>query len=97
MTTAALDGAIGMDPWLTGFRVVMDPILYDGDVWVSTATESVLIGTHPRDDLNLLAWEARWYVRNGLRDVLEWLGEPVGPRRPPTGEEVLQRLTGGTE
>lgn len=83
---------LGVDPYL-GWQITKDPILFDGDVWVSTATESVLIGTHPRDDLNLLAWEARWYVRNGLRDVLEWLGEPVGPRRPPTGEEVLERLT----
>lgn len=81
-------------PARDGLPVVMSPHLEDGSVLMITG--KILIGTYPKTEIQLAREEARWLVRSGLSDVLEWLGEKVGPRHSLTGAEVLESLKEAT-
>ena len=73
---------------LLGTPVVMSPGLPDGTVMsASRPWARILIGTGKLPEHRA---EARQIVRDGLADVLAWLGEP---RVTPTGEEIWARLT----
>lgn len=77
-----------------GVPVVESKAVPDGMVLVVGRNEMYVIGTCPRSELDLARHRARWLVRRGLADVLEWLGEDVGPEHPATGAQILARLRG---
>ncbi|GAA4123163.1 hypothetical protein GCM10022215_29540 [Nocardioides fonticola] len=73
-------------------QVVLAPHLRDGTVAVTPT--AWLIGTAPIPDIEFAGLRARHLVRQGMADILAWLGEDVGP--PPIqsgrGQELLDRL-----
>lgn len=78
-----------------GVPYTASTLVPDGQVihiHIGRPTQQIIIGTCPWTDKQRRAYEARWYVQNGLRDVLEWLGEPVLPERPVTGAEILDGI-----
>lgn len=68
------------------------PHLRDGTVAVTPT--AWLIGTAPIPDIEFAGLQARHLVRQGMADILAWLGEDVGP--PPIqsgrGQQLLDRL-----
>jgi hypothetical protein len=83
------DGALG---GLLGYRIVLNQALPDGQVLMFHGDRLIVIGTRPRSEVELAGHYARYLVRRGLADVLEWLGEKVGPERPPTHWEILDAM-----
>lgn len=80
------------DKW-HGVPVTLTTALEDGTVMaIGTPTVQFLIGSKPRTEVELARYHARWLVQNGLRDVVEWLGERVTPERPVTGAEILDGI-----
>lgn len=78
-----------------GIPYMASSLLKDGmvvHVHVGRPTQQVIIGTRLWTDQERREYAIRWYVQNGLRDVLEWLGEPVLPERPVTGAEILDGI-----
>jgi hypothetical protein len=57
-----------------------------------TALSDVAAAIEATTELELAGYEARHIVRSGLADILEWLGEGVGPVRPPTHRQLLDVL-----
>jgi hypothetical protein len=53
---------------------------------------TLVVGCRPLTDREDWRREARWIVQNGLRDVLEWLGETPIPRHPTPGRRLLDDL-----
>lgn len=78
-----------------GIPVVENPYVPDGTVLIIGKRDAIVIGMCPRTELELVGYAARHIVRRGLADVLEWLGEEVGPEMPPTGAAILARLRAG--
>ena len=56
-------------------------------------TEILWLGTKPLHPLDEVGREARMLVREGLADVLEWLGEPVITE--PTSRQILDGIPSG--
>lgn len=75
---------------IAGIPIVMSPHMRDGEVYL--IDRKMFIGTYPKTPVQLAGEEGRWLVRNGLADVLEWLGEKVGPMHPPSGVKILQGM-----
>lgn len=72
----------------------------DGNV-VFTGMSDMFIGTCPLDEMAEVRREARLLVREGMQDILEWLGPnaPGGSNwyNEPTGEELLLSLRAGAD
>lgn len=78
-----------------GFPIHMAPMLRDGAVVMTRNGIFIGVGEWTDEDRNREL--ARRIVRNGLADVLEWLGEKVGPAVDApmpafTGHEVLEQI-----
>ncbi len=74
------------DTYWSHIPIRADPNLKDGTVLRFTSPAMVIIGTMK---LSEHREEARLIVREGLADVLAWLGEPV---EPVTGEQIMARM-----
>lgn len=74
-------------------QVFMQPHLQDGKVlWMGMRW--LHIGTRPLDLMEEVGREARLIVREGMKEILEWLGEPW--YNEPTGQEILAALKRGS-
>lgn len=79
-----------------GLPVVESPYVADGTLLLTSTRggRTVIVGVRPLTDVEYAGQEGRYAVRQGLADVLAWLGEPVGP--PPVrsgrGRAMLQQL-----
>lgn len=78
---------------LGGVDVVMSQVVRDGDAY-AVGNRILVIGVRPLTEVEFAREEGRWLVRNGLADVLAWLGESVGPqpRRVGKGQKVLEMM-----
>jgi hypothetical protein len=79
---------------LDGYDVQLDPSSPDGTVQISKRMWTIRIGSRPLTEVERAGYEARHIVRSGLTDVLDWLGEDVGPAQPPTHDQLLAVLRG---
>lgn len=83
---------------LPGYPIYKTSFLPDGEVmWVDDGTfrsTYVFVGTRRLTDVEFAGLEGRYMVRQGMADVLAWLGEEVGPPplREGRGEAILERL-----
>lgn len=78
-----------------GTPIVLNETLEDGALyWCHPPGRPayIIIGTHPRTEIQRARWHARWLVQQGLIDVLDWLGEKPIPKHPLSGKEVLARF-----
>lgn len=73
----------------SGLDVLANPYLADGTV-VSTG-DTIVIGTCPLTEVELAGREGRRLVREGMADVLAWLGEEV-ELHYPSSAELMRRL-----
>lgn len=67
---------------LFGFDIIETSALPDGRmllVGVDPLAHAMFLGTGPWTEQDILKEQAQRIVRNGLADVLEWLGQKVGP------------------
>jgi hypothetical protein len=67
-----------------GLGIVLTEHAPDGQVYATNSCLYIGCGHTARTDLDYEGRRARHLVREGLADVLAWLGEPVGP--PPVRE-----------
>lgn len=80
--------------------VQLSPYLRDGKVLV-LPTAGMVIGVMPWSEREVDAERIRRHVRHGLADVLDYLGEPVGPHPDDPvpacgGRELLDTLRAET-
>lgn len=76
-----------MSDWLLQPGIVVREVnwLYEDEIQILIAYDvQVLVGTRPLLDIQK---QARQWVRDGMADVLEWLGEPV---ELPLGLDLLR-------
>lgn len=81
-----LDGRL---PSIMGYVVVTLPVLPDGEV--IKAGGRIFVGVDDSEPEHVT--EVRQIVRDGLADVLEWLGEPVKRSGPGKGWALIDRLS----
>jgi hypothetical protein len=76
--------------WSPGFDIVQTAGLRDGKVVI--IGHRLYLGTAPLSVKEAAGRDARMIVREGLADVLEWLGKPVYTE--PTSAEILAEFRG---
>lgn len=85
---------------LRSVGVHLMPIYPDGHVYFIGMSDMV-IGTGPLDPVAAAGREARLIVREGMKDILEWLGPnaPGGSAwyNEPTGKELLEKIKAGAD
>ena len=76
------------------------PIYPDGHMYF-VGMSDLIIGTQPLSEIEEAKREARMIVREGMKDILEWLGPkaPGGSRwdNEPSGVELLERIRKGAD
>lgn len=76
--------------WYPGLDIIEMPYLRDGLVILTPGR--IHLGTRPLTPIEAAGRDARLMVREGLADVLEWLGKPVYTE--PTSKEILDEFRG---
>lgn len=76
------------------------PIYPDGHMYF-VGMSDLIIGTRPLSEMDQVRREARLMVREGMKDILEWLGPkaPGGSEwyNEPTGADLLERIRKGAD
>lgn len=57
----------------------------------------IVIGSRPWSTIEEARYDAQWIVNNGLRDVVQWLGEKPLPRKHITFNRVWLSLLKSSE
>lgn len=96
MLVDAMDKSVFKMSWVRNTRfgkrstsLCLHELLPDGTVyWMGT--DLVLVGTHPLDPIADAGREGRLLVREGMREIVEWLGWEVN--NEPSSAEILEAL-----